>query len=93
MLRPEDDALAERALREQHVSGISTSSPKPFLGEKRRLGAAKDLKERLKRAVSEVAPVRNEIAHFREVPPERLQKTNVACNDILTIVAALTSSS
>jgi hypothetical protein len=32
-------------------------------------------------------PVRNEIAHVREVPPDRLQKANVACNDVLAMIA------
>jgi hypothetical protein len=33
-----------------------------------------------------IAPVRNEIAHVRELAPERLQKANVACGEILAII-------
>jgi hypothetical protein len=51
-----------------------------------RLGGAKDIKQRLSDAVAHIAPVRNEIAHVREVAPERLMKVSVACADILSIV-------
>jgi hypothetical protein len=32
----------------------------------------------------QITPVRNEITHVREVSPDRLQKANVACVDVLT---------
>jgi restriction system protein len=34
-------------------------------------------------AVSQIAPVRNEIAHVREIDPERLLRASVACADVL----------
>ncbi|GMU62243.1 MAG: hypothetical protein AMXMBFR34_40060 [Myxococcaceae bacterium] len=43
---------------------------------------ANDAKARLNDAVGKIAPVRNEIAHVREVSPERLQRANVACSEI-----------
>ena len=48
-----------------------------------RLGGAKDAKQRLQTAIGQIAPVRNEIAHVREVSQDRLQKANVACGDVL----------
>lgn len=50
-----------------------------------RLGNVADAKHRLSTAVDSIAPVRNEIAHVREVSPERLQKAHVACNDVLAL--------
>jgi len=41
-----------------------------------------DPKAKLREAVSHIGPVRNEIAHVREVLPERLQRANVACLDV-----------
>ena len=49
-----------------------------------RLGGASDIKQRLNDAIVQITPVRNEIAHVREVSPDRLQKANVACVDVLT---------
>lgn len=51
-----------------------------------RLGGAPNLKERLQAALGQIAPVRNEIAHVREVQPERLQRANVACGEILEMI-------
>jgi hypothetical protein len=45
-----------------------------------------DAKQRLQGAVGQIAPVRNEIAHVREVTPDRLMKATVACNDILGLL-------
>lgn len=45
-----------------------------------------DIRAKLRSAVDEIAPVRNEIAHVREVSPERLQRANVACNDVLSML-------
>jgi hypothetical protein len=53
-----------------------------------RLGTASDIKQRLSSAIDNIAPVRNEIAHVREVTPERLQKANVACNDVLALTGS-----
>jgi hypothetical protein len=50
---------------------------------KARLGAAQDARQRLQAAIGHIAPVRNEIAHVREVEAERLQRASVACNDVL----------
>ncbi|HEV3190431.1 MAG TPA: hypothetical protein VGY54_08035, partial [Polyangiaceae bacterium] len=52
----------------------------------RRLGGAKDAKQRLQSAVSEIAPVRNEIAHVREVDGNRLLRAKVACDDVLSML-------
>ena len=48
-----------------------------------RLGGAEDAKQRLLTAIEQIAPVRNEIAHVREVSQDRLLKANVACGDVL----------
>lgn len=48
-----------------------------------RLRSAQDAKQRLQAAVSQIAPVRNEIAHVREVEPDRLLRASVACADLL----------
>ena len=53
---------------------------------KARLGNAGDTKQRLSSAIDSIAPVRNEIAHVREVSAEKLMKASVACNDVLAMV-------
>jgi hypothetical protein len=53
---------------------------------KAKLGEAGDAKQRLQQAVSQIAPVRNEIAHVREVGPDRLMKATVACGDVLAFL-------
>ena len=50
-----------------------------------RLGGAEDVKQRLLTAIEQIAPVRNEIAHVREVSQDRLLKANVACGDVLAM--------
>ncbi len=50
------------------------------------LGGAADVKQRLQTAIGQIAPVRNEIAHVREVSPERLQRAAVACADALEML-------
>ena len=45
-----------------------------------------DAKQRLQVAVSQIAPVRNEIAHVREVASDRLLKATVACDDVLAVL-------
>jgi hypothetical protein len=53
---------------------------------KERLGNAQDVKQRLSNAITQITPVRNEIAHVREVPPDRLQRADVACKDVLSMI-------
>jgi hypothetical protein len=45
-----------------------------------------DPKQRLLAAISEIAPVRNEIAHVREIDRDRLLRANVACADVLKML-------
>jgi hypothetical protein len=51
-----------------------------------RFGAGDDLKQRLQTAITQITPVRNEIAHVREVAKERLQRADLACGDILRML-------
>jgi hypothetical protein len=53
---------------------------------RQRLGDAPDLKLRLQSAVGRIAPVRNEIAHVREVDSDRLLRASVACADVLEML-------
>lgn len=55
---------------------------------KARLGNVGDLKPRLTAAIDSIAPVRNEIAHVREVSTDRLAKASVACADVLALLKA-----
>jgi hypothetical protein len=47
-----------------------------------------DPKGKLREAVTHIGPVRNEIAHVREVLPERLQRANLACLDVQGMIAS-----
>ncbi len=47
-----------------------------------RFTGAQDPKQRLLAAVSQIAPVRNEIAHVREIDQDRLLRASVACADV-----------
>jgi hypothetical protein len=49
-------------------------------------GAAQDAKQRLRSAVSQIAPVRNEIAHVREVGRDRLLRATVECAELLKML-------
>jgi hypothetical protein len=51
-----------------------------------RLEGGSDVKQRLQTAIGQIAPVRNEIAHVREVDPDRLMRATVACADVLVMV-------
>ncbi len=51
-----------------------------------RFSRAQDAKQRLVAAVGQIAPVRNEIAHVREVGRDRLLRADVACADILEML-------
>lgn len=51
-----------------------------------RLDAGPNPKQKIQEAVGHIVPVRNEIAHLREVSPDRLQRANVACSDLLNML-------
>jgi hypothetical protein len=51
-----------------------------------RLAAGQDVKQRLQTAINQIVPVRNEIAHVREVDHDRLLRASVACADVLQMV-------
>jgi hypothetical protein len=51
-----------------------------------RLNVAQDSKQRLQSAVGQIARVRNEIAHVREVERDQLLRTSVACADVLEML-------
>jgi hypothetical protein len=51
-------------------------------GVRKKFGGT-DAKQRVQQWIQDIAPVRNEIAHVREVAPTRLQKANVACEELL----------
>jgi hypothetical protein len=55
-----------------------------------RLGGAPDVKQGLQSAVALIAPVRNEIAHVREVERDRLLRASVACGDVLKMLQSRT---
>ncbi len=58
-----------------------------------RFGGAEDAKQRLQIAVSQIAPVRNEIAHVREIERDRLLRASVACADVLEMLQGSSSQS
>jgi hypothetical protein len=47
------------------------------------LGGSPDIKPKLNAAISLIAPIRNEIAHVREVDSQRLLRAKLACADVL----------
>jgi hypothetical protein len=51
-----------------------------------RFTSAQDPKQRLLAAVNQIAPVRNEIAHVREIDQDRLLRASVACADVLDML-------
>jgi hypothetical protein len=53
---------------------------------RQRFGGAHDTKQRLQSAIEQIVPVRNEIAHVREVERERLLRARVACNEVLQML-------
>jgi hypothetical protein len=55
-----------------------------------RLSGAPGGKQRLQSAVGQIAPVRNEIAHVREVDRDRLLRASVACADVLEMLQVRT---
>ena len=56
-----------------------------------RFSGAQDAKQRLQAAISEIAPVRNEIAHVREVERDRLLRASVACANVLEMLQGSSS--
>jgi hypothetical protein len=52
------------------------------------LGGGQDVRPQLQSALNQIVPVRNEIAHIREVDPDRLLRAKLACSDILRMVAS-----
>ncbi len=61
-------------------------SAKVWQEARSRFGTAPDAKQRLQTAIGQVTAVRNEIAHVREVAPDRLQRANLACGDVLDML-------
>lgn len=53
---------------------------------RQRFGSGADAKQRLQSAVGQIASVRNEIAHVREVEQDRLLRASVACGDVLAML-------
>lgn len=53
-------------------------------------GGAPGGKQRLQSAVGQIAPIRNEIAHVREVDRDRLLRASVACADVLEMLQVRT---
>jgi hypothetical protein len=45
-----------------------------------------DAKQKLQTALSNILPVRNEIAHVREISSERLQRASLACADVRSLI-------
>jgi hypothetical protein len=60
---------------------------------RQRFGGAADAKQRLQAAIGQIAPVRNEIAHVREVEQDRLMRANLACGDVLDMLRGKSSPS
>jgi hypothetical protein len=52
----------------------------------RGLFGGKDGKQRLQSLMADIAPVRNEIAHVREVEHQRLLRAHLACTELLQIL-------
>jgi hypothetical protein len=44
-------------------------------------------KRHLEDIVKAIAPVRNDRAHFRQVPAKELQRCQIACDDLLALVS------
>lgn len=57
-------------------------------GVRERLALGADAKQNLQLALSAIAPVRNEIAHIREVDEDRLLRAFLGCGDVLSLLRA-----
>ena len=66
-------------------------APDAWQDARHRLGGAPDAKQRLQLAVGQIAPVRNEIAHVREVERDPLLRATVACADVLEMLQGMAS--
>lgn len=102
---PERDSLA-RALRNR-PSGADALSVVDYLtlgqlpnllfaGEvwnqaRSRLGGGDSPKVKLQDALKSIVPIRNEIAHVREVDSDRLMRASVACSDVLGMISPTTT--
>ena len=53
---------------------------------RQRFSGVPDPKHQLQSAIGQIAPVRNEIAHVREVDRDRLLRASVACSDVLEML-------
>jgi hypothetical protein len=53
-----------------------------------RFGLPEDASQRFQAAIQHIAPVRNEIAHVREIDRNRLLRARVACADVLGMLKA-----
>src|SRR5690606_10932429 len=97
MLQPQERDVLARALRSRPTGADPLSIiDYLYLGQlptllfaqdvwqesARHFAPVQDLKHRLKSTLDQVIPVRNEIAHIREVPAERLMRASVACSDL-----------
>jgi hypothetical protein len=51
-----------------------------------RFGSDPNVKGKLQQTIGQIVPVRNEIAHLREVPRERLQRASLACTDLISMI-------
>jgi hypothetical protein len=51
-----------------------------------KIGATKEVKGKLELAIQQIAKVRNEIAHVREVSADQLMRASVACSDVMEII-------
>ena len=88
-----EDTVTGNGPGKRAVTGAKRLLPKPLHappwpkhGYPIRLDGVKDGKERLQSAVGQIAPVRNEIAHVREVNRDRLLRASVACTDVLEML-------
>jgi hypothetical protein len=57
-----------------------------------RFGGGQDAKQRVQAAIAQIAPVRNEIAHVREVESDRMLHAKVACNDLVGMLRGASSA-
>ena len=55
---------------------------------KSKMSDVADAKQRLQDAIGQIVPVRNEIAHVREVASDRLLKATVACGDVIWLLSS-----
>jgi len=65
-------------------------APDTWQDARHRLGNGPDVKQRLQSALDRIAPVRNEIAHVREVDQDRLLRASVACTDVSEMLGGRT---